>query len=228
MVDVPSPIFDWTDKPKQKAFFMDRKSPTIGGGGGYNSGKSYAMIGKIHMALETFAGSRAIIGRKTYSALEKSVVPTYQDIVWRRNGGSWNGPTVKKFTDLTAHYANGSTLWFTTFDEVTKVRGPNIAYAGISQAEEVAYEFFTEETGGGPVSVVSGEGIAGQQPFPGRPRLPPVRHPHAARRRAPRPRQAHRPEPHGRRDGCAAHRALHHQGRLTRSFHQLTPRHTAA
>ena len=147
MVDVPSPIFDWTDKPKQKAFFMDRKSPTIGGGGGYNSGKSYAMIGKIHMALETFAGSRAIIGRKTYSALEKSVVPTYQDIVWRRNGGSWNGPTVKKFTDLTAHYTNGSTLWFTTFDEVTKVRGPNIAYAGISQAEEVAYEFFTELKG---------------------------------------------------------------------------------
>ena len=141
------PVFDWTDRPKQKAFFYDSKNKTIGGGGGYNSGKSHAMIGKIHFLLEIFHGSHAIIGRKTYGALEKSVIPTFEKIALARNGGKWNGPVISKFTDMTAHYTNGSKLWFVTYDDVLKVRGPNIAFAGISQAEEVAHAIFLELKG---------------------------------------------------------------------------------
>lgn len=141
------PILDFTDKPQQKAFFFDREHKTIGGGGGYNSGKSYAMLAKIHTMLEIFDGSMAIVGRKTYSALEKSVIPSYESIALRRNGGTWSGPTIKKFADLTVHFANGSKLWFVTYDDVKKVRGPNIAFAGISQAEEVAHEIFLELKG---------------------------------------------------------------------------------
>ncbi len=141
------PLFDFTDKPQQKAFFFDRENPSIGGGGGYNSGKSYAMVGKIHTMLEMFHGSHAIIGRKTYGALEKSVIPTYEKIAKVRNGGKWNGPIIEKFTDMTAHYRNGSKLWFVTYDDVEKFRGPNIAFAGISQAEEVAHEIFLELKG---------------------------------------------------------------------------------
>lgn len=141
------PILDFTDKPQQKAFFFDRENRTIGAGGGFNSGKSYAMIAKIHTMLELFHGSLAIIGRKTYSALEKSVVPTYESIALRRNGGKWEGPIIEKFTDFTAHYRNGSKLWFMTFDDVRKVRGPNLAFFGISQAEEVAHEIFIEAKG---------------------------------------------------------------------------------
>jgi len=140
-------LLDFTNKPKQRAFFYDRKNKTIGAGGGYNSGKSYAMIAKIHTLLEIFAGSMAIIGRKTYGALEKSVIPTYTSIAHGRNGGSWNGPTITKFADMTAHYTNGSKLWFVTYDDVRKVRGPNIAFAGISQAEEVSHEIFLELKG---------------------------------------------------------------------------------
>ena len=141
------PIFDFTDKPRQRDFFFDRESRVIGAGGGFNSGKSYVMVGKIHMLLEMFSGSLAIIGRKTYSALEKSVVPTFESIALRRNGGKWEGPIIEKFTDFTAHYRNGSKLWFMTFDDVKKVRGPNLAFFGISQAEEVAHEIFVEARG---------------------------------------------------------------------------------
>ncbi len=140
-------ILDFTGKPKQKAFFYDRANKTIGAGGGYNSGKSYAMLAKIQMLLEIFAGSQAIVGRKTYGALEKSVIPTFELIAKPRNGGDWNGPVISKFADMTVHYKNGSKLWFVTYDDVKKVRGPNIAYAGISQAEEVAHEIFLELKG---------------------------------------------------------------------------------
>jgi hypothetical protein len=142
-----TPIFDFTDKPKQAAFFYDRSSQTIGGGGGYNSGKSFAMIGKIHYLLTIFPGSLAIIGRKTYGALEKSIIPTYESIAKKQNGGNWVGQFISKFADMTAHYRNGSRLWFVTYDDVKKVRGPNIAFAGISQAEEVAHEIFLELKG---------------------------------------------------------------------------------
>jgi hypothetical protein len=141
------PLLDFTDKPQQEAFFMDRLNKSIGAGGGYNSGKSYAMIAKIHWMAEIFAGSKCIIGRKTYGALEKSIIPTYESIAMKRNGGTWNGPIISKFADMTAHYKNGSTIWFVTYDEVKKVRGPNIAFAGISQAEEVAHEIFLELKG---------------------------------------------------------------------------------
>src|ERR1039458_1057862 len=109
------PVLDFTDKPQQKAFFMDKKNKSIGAGGGYNSGKSYAMIAKIHALLEIFDGSTAIIGRKTYGALEKSVIPTYESIALARNGGTWNGPILSKFADMTAHYKNGSKIWFVTY-----------------------------------------------------------------------------------------------------------------
>lgn len=140
-------ILDFTDKPKQKAFFYDRVNKTVGAGGGFNSGKSYAMLAKIQLHLEVFAGSMAIVGRKTYGALEKSVVPTFEGIALKRNGGAWNGPIISKFSDMTVHYKNGSKLWFVTYDDVKKVRGPNIAIAGISQAEEVAHEIFLELKG---------------------------------------------------------------------------------
>lgn len=141
------PLLDFTDKPQQSAFFHDRLNKTVGAGGGYNSGKSYAMIAKIHFMLEIFPGSMAIIGRKTYGALEKSIIPTYESIALKRNGGTWNGPTIAKFADMTSHYKNGSKIWFVTYDDVKKVRGPNIAFAGISQAEEVAHEIFLELKG---------------------------------------------------------------------------------
>ena len=141
------PILDFIDKPNQKAFFYDRTNKTIGGGGGYNSGKSYVMVAKIHYLLNIFAGSHAIIGRKTYPALEKSVIPTFEKIALRQNGGKWNGPFISKFVDNTAHYVNGSKLWLVTYDDVLKFRGPNIAFAGISQSEEVAYEIFQELKG---------------------------------------------------------------------------------
>ncbi len=144
---MPSVLLDFTDKPQQKAFFLNKRDKSIGAGGGYNSGKSYAMIAKIQFLLEVFSGSTAIVGRKTYSALEKSVIPTYEKIALARNGGKWNGPVINKFSDLTAYFNNGSKLWFVTYDDVKKVRGPNIAYAGISQAEEVAHEIFLELKG---------------------------------------------------------------------------------
>ncbi len=65
----------------------------------------------------------------------------------KRNGSSWNGPVISKFADMTVHFRNGSKLWFVTYDDVKKVRGPNIAFAGISQAEEVAHEIFLELKG---------------------------------------------------------------------------------
>jgi phage terminase large subunit len=142
-----SSILDFTDKPQQRAFFFDRVNKCIGAGGGFNSGKSYAMLAKIHLNLEVYAGSMAIIGRKTYTALEKSIIPSFEAIALRRNGGSWNGPVISKFADMTVSYANGSKLWFVTFDDVRKVRGPNVAFVGISQAEEVAHEFFLELKG---------------------------------------------------------------------------------
>ena len=141
------PLLDFTGKPQQKAFFFDRTNRSIGGGGGFNSGKSYAMVAKIHTMLEMFHGSLAIIGRKTYTALEKSIIPTYESIALARNGGKWTGPIIRKFSDMTAYYTNGSRLWFVTYDDVLKVRGPNIAFAGISQAEEVAHEIFLELKG---------------------------------------------------------------------------------
>ncbi len=138
------PILDFTDKPNQKAFYFDR-SRSIGGFGGFNSGKSYVAAAKLNTNLEIFAGSRAIAGRKTYGAMEKSVRETFLEIVKKRNGGTLNsGPVIKRYSENELEYQNGSILWFTSYDEVQKVRGPNLAFAWISQAEEVSFDIYSE------------------------------------------------------------------------------------
>jgi hypothetical protein len=148
---VIKPILDFTGKPIQEAIWYDR-SRSIGAFGGYNAGKSFVMAAKIHTYLEIFAGSKAIIGRKTYPAMKRSIIPDFlEKIVAPRNGGTYDKPglVTKSWnaSELTLKYNNGSELWFVTYDDVKKVRGPNIAFAGISQAEEVSYEIFLELLG---------------------------------------------------------------------------------
>jgi phage terminase large subunit len=148
-METEPPLFDFTNKPNQRAFFYDN-SRVIAYFGGYGNGKTYAGCGKLWLQLEMIPGNVGLVGRKTYPALNSTTRETLLKIARTRNGGTLEeGPVIKSFNkaDNVLTLQNGSVCFIRTLDEVEKLRSLNLGCALVDQGEEIAYEIYLELNG---------------------------------------------------------------------------------
>ncbi len=143
------PLFDFTDKPNQRAFFYDTGRVT-GYWGGYGNGKTYAACGKGWMLSEMIPNNVGLVGRKTYPALNSTTRETFLTIARARNGGTLEpGQVIESFNkaENIMILKNGSKIFFRTLDTQEKLKSLNLGWAVVDQGEEVAYEIFLELNG---------------------------------------------------------------------------------
>jgi len=142
-------LFDFTDKPNQRAFFHSR-ARNVGFWGGYGNGKTYAGCGKGYLHSIYYPGNVGLVGRKTYPALNSTTRESFLSLCRKQNGGTLDpGPIIAGFnkSENLLRFRNGSIVFFRTLDEVEKLRSLNLGWALIDQAEEVDEEIYLELNG---------------------------------------------------------------------------------
>lgn len=97
------------------------------------TGKTVAALYKIHRLLDTFAGSRALVARKTNVELAASAMITYRDNIRRgRTDIKWFGGN--KIKPAAFIYPNGSEMIVNGLDKPEKVLSAEFDWAYINEA----------------------------------------------------------------------------------------------
>jgi len=135
--------------PNQIKFIND-KSPELLISGGYRSGKTVAMIVKLYLLSMFFPGNSILLGRKTISDIELTLLPAIEDIFPAGTYEIRRG--YKKIT-----FPNGSEIHYMGLDTAVsgddtkkatqKIRGLNLGAAFIDQLEEVDYLIWEQLSG---------------------------------------------------------------------------------
>lgn len=103
------------------------------------TGKTIAALNKAHAVLLKYAGARALIARKTNTALAGSALVTYREQVLRdEEGVEWFGGNKTK--PAAYHYPNGSELIVNGLDKPEKVKSTEFDLAYINEATECSEE----------------------------------------------------------------------------------------
>ena len=117
-------------------YCRDREVCIEGVAGG---GKTVAALYKIHVLLSRYAGSRALVARKTNTALSGSAMVTYRDNILRNRtdihyfGGNKVEPAAFK-------YPNGSQMIVNGLDKPEKVQSAEFDWAYLNEATECDLE----------------------------------------------------------------------------------------
>jgi PBSX family phage terminase large subunit len=99
------------------------------------TGKTVGALYKIHRLLDTYAGSRALVARKTNTALAGSAMVTYRDNIRRgRVDIKWFGGN--KVRPAAFLYPNGSEMIVNGLDKPEKVLSAEFDWAYINEALE--------------------------------------------------------------------------------------------
>lgn len=99
------------------------------------TGKTVAALYKIHRLLSTYPGSRALVARKTNTALSGSAMVTYRDnILKRRRDIRWFGGN--KVEPAAFKYPNGSEMIVNGLDKPEKVLSAEFDWGYINEAPE--------------------------------------------------------------------------------------------
>jgi len=100
------------------------------------TGKTFGALYKIHIMLLTYAGARALVARKTNTALAGSAMVTYrEDILHPQEGIVYFGGN--RIRPPAFHYPNGSELVVNGLDKPEKVKSTAFDLALINEATEV-------------------------------------------------------------------------------------------
>lgn len=103
------------------------------------TGKTVGSLYKIHRLLSTYPGSRALVARKTNTALAGSAMVTYRDNIKRgRADIHWFGGN--KIEPAAWKYANGSEMIVNGLDKPEKVQSAEFDWAYINEATECNLE----------------------------------------------------------------------------------------
>ncbi len=108
--------------------------------GGYAGGKSTVVLFKMIQICRHMPGSKFIVGRYTYAALNKD---TYE-ILFNTQDGLLNGLGVFKRNPDVFEFPNGSKLFFTHFDSPKDIIGGSVTGYFIEQAEQIKEDVFKE------------------------------------------------------------------------------------
>lgn len=102
------------------------------------TGKTVAALFKVHMMLTLFPGAKALVARKTNTALAGSAIATYRDMIDPREGVKYFGGN--KIRPAAFEYPNGSVLIVNGLDKPEKVRSWEFDIAYINEATECTVE----------------------------------------------------------------------------------------
>lgn len=103
------------------------------------TGKTFAALYKIHLLLLMYPGARALVARKTSTALSGSAMVTFREDILRAEEGVvyFGGNRIKP---AAFHYPNGSELVINGLDKPEKVKSTAFDIALINEATECAIE----------------------------------------------------------------------------------------
>lgn len=109
---------------EQQRTFIESSLRSIAFVGGVGSGKTRASVLK---ALAQPAGSTGMLIAPTFTMLKDALLRTFLEIA---------KPLIVRFnqSELTAQLLNGSTILFRSADNPDRLRGPNLAWAGLDEA----------------------------------------------------------------------------------------------
>ncbi len=103
--------------------------------GSAGTGKTVGALFKIHVLLSRYPGARALVARKTNTALSGSAMVTYRDNILRgRRDIRWFGGSKEK--PAAYYYPNGSEMIVNGLDKPEKVQSSEFDYAYINEATE--------------------------------------------------------------------------------------------
>ena len=102
------------------------------------SGKTISALYKIHIMLTLYPGAKALVARKTNTALAGSAIATYRDMIDPREGIKYFGGN--KIRPAAFEYPNGSVLIVNGLDKPEKVKSWEFSIAYINEASECTPE----------------------------------------------------------------------------------------
>ncbi len=102
------------------------------------SGKTVAALFKVHMLLTMYPGSKALVARKTNTALAGSAVATYREMIDVRERIKYFGGN--KIRPAAFEYPNGSVLVVNGLDRPEKIKSWEYDFTYINEATEVSLE----------------------------------------------------------------------------------------
>lgn len=110
--------------------------------GGYETGKTFAALYKLHLLLCLFPKARALMARKTYKSLVNSAIVTYETKILSVPPDSERSP-IRKYGGIKPElyrYPNGSLLIPGGLDNPDKVLSAEFDFIYVNQAEELALD----------------------------------------------------------------------------------------
>lgn len=103
------------------------------------TGKTVAVLYKVHLMLTMFPGAKALVARKTNTALAGSAIATYRDMILDpREGVRYFGGN--KVRPAAFEYPNGSIMIVNGLDKPDKVKSWEFDIAAINEATECNLE----------------------------------------------------------------------------------------
>lgn len=99
------------------------------------TGKTYAALYKVHTLLLMFPGAKALVARKTNTALAGSAIATYREMLDPNEGVIYFGGN--KIKPAAFEYPNGSQLIVNGLDKREKIKSWEFDIAYINEATEV-------------------------------------------------------------------------------------------
>lgn len=137
---MPSLTLDYQPFAKQREFHSSRSRYKLYGGG-MGGGKTYALCAEVIMLLSEYAGNRGVIVRKTMTNLRRTTMVTFFKLCPEELIRSYNQMTG------VVEFVNGSVLLFMDADvskdiELNKLKGLEIGFFGIEEANEVSERVF--------------------------------------------------------------------------------------
>ncbi len=121
------------------AVFMYDRSPEVIIGGPYDTGKTMTALHKLHLLLCKYAGSRALMLRKTYQSLTQTAVVTYEHKVLPAPPNDPACPVAPMGGNRPDwyEYPNGSRLVLGGLDNPGKTLSSEYDFIYVNQAEEL-------------------------------------------------------------------------------------------
>lgn len=106
--------------------------------GSAGTGKTYAALYKVHILLTMYPGAKALVARKTNTALSGSAIATYREMLDPSENVRYFGGN--KIRPAAFEYPNGSMMIVNGLDRPEKVKSYEFSLAYINEASECSVE----------------------------------------------------------------------------------------
>ncbi|WP_409200644.1 PBSX family phage terminase large subunit [Methanobrevibacter sp. DSM 116169] len=131
---------DWILTDKQAEHIYD-ETPELMIEGSAGSGKTIFACTKTILYALNYAGARIGVFRQTLPSLKKTAWKEIRELLWKHDVEFQENKT-----DGVMTFSNGSSITFSSLDDLRKVRSLNLDFIYVEQAEEISKEVYVELT----------------------------------------------------------------------------------